>query len=56
MPDDDQRPWWETGAAPEALLSTRWRRHRVLIAVVSLSALGAFVGYFIWIGLQALSM
>ncbi len=51
MPDDqNERPWWETGAAPEPVLPAKARRYRLLIGgavvLVAVSALYLFLSMF----------
>jgi hypothetical protein len=48
--DHDERPWWETGAAPEPVLPAKARKHRPLITgafvVVAVGALAFFLSMF----------
>ncbi|MCI0156530.1 hypothetical protein KNO15_07450 [Leifsonia shinshuensis] len=48
--NQNERPWWETGAAPEPVLPAKARKHRPLIigafVVVAVGALAFFLSMF----------
>jgi hypothetical protein len=54
--EPELEPWWISQEPPEHFLPRQLQRHKTALSLMALSAIVAFISYFLWMGITAQSM